>query len=151
IKDLHKHPPPGTASEKSLASLGSLSEGRQESQAVAQVEIQTIPSETLQGDASLAPSPQSSVSEITSCARAEALQVVLLLLFKCSFSLKENKVDVNKSPVLGKENRRSPNHREDLATALSLTLCGFSRFQKMGTAGLVSNAMEIQNKMSRRQ
>lgn len=70
---------------------------------MAQVEIQTIPSETLPGDASLAPSPQSSVSEITSCARAEALQVVLTLLFKCSFSLKENKVDVNKSPVLGKE------------------------------------------------
>lgn len=70
---------------------------------MAQVEIQTIPSETLQGDASLAPSPQSSVSEITSCARAKALQVVLTLLFKCSFSLKENKVDVNKSPVLGKE------------------------------------------------
>lgn len=81
---------------------GSLHGRQTESQTVAQVEIQNILSETLQEDAPLAPSPQSSVSEITSCARARVLQVVLMLLFKCSFSLKENKVDLNKSPIFGK-------------------------------------------------
>lgn len=56
----------------------------------------------LQEHAPLAPSPQSSVSGVTSRARAKTLQVVLMLLFKCSFSLKENKVDLNKSPIFGK-------------------------------------------------
>lgn len=69
---------------------------------MAQVEIQNILSETLRKDAPLAQSPQCSVSEITSCARAKALQVVLMLLFKCSLSLKGNKVDLNKSPIFGK-------------------------------------------------
>ena len=173
--------PLGTAWEKGLAKMGSLSvqsqHGRQtESQTVAQVEIRNILSETLQEDAPLAPSPQSSVSEITSCARARVLQVVLMLLFKCSFSLKENKVDLNKSPIFGKVSDAlidicnvktlssgfilsdlaflaagGAHITEDLATAVSLTLRGFSHFHRMGTTGVVSRAMKIQNKITHRQ
>lgn len=36
-------------------------------------------------------------------------------------------------------------------TAASLTFCGFSHFHRMGTTGVVSRAMKIQNKITHRQ
>lgn len=36
-------------------------------------------------------------------------------------------------------------------TTVSLTFCGFSHFHRMGTTGVVSRAMKIQNKITHRQ